>query len=269
MSAISFLLIFFSGKSSWLDSLEGEASIIATPFYWVADLPSRFSGWLSTSTTSRFELTQHIESLEAEVLLLKAKNQRMAALAAENVRLRELLNSSALVDEKVRIAELVGVSPDPLHHEIIINKGANDGLYIGLPVLDAQGLMGQVIKVEAKQSRVLLITDATHAIPVIVNRNGVRSIAEGVGRLQELSLRFVAQSTDIKVGDLLVSSGMGGHFPAGYPVGVVASIQNDPGQPFLSVRLKPSAQLDRSRYVLLAFKRNARLPSSVDSTESP
>lgn len=230
-------------------------SIIATPFYWVADLPTRFSNWMSTSTKSRSQLAHDIESLEAEVLLLKAKNQRMAALAAENVRLRELLNSSALVDEKVRIAELVGVSPDPLHHEVIINKGADEGLYVGLPVLDAQGLMGQVIKVEAKQSRVLLITDASHAIPVIVNRNGVRSIAEGVGRLQELSLRFVAQSTDIKVGDLLVSSGMGGHFPAGYPVGVVASIQNDPGQPFLSVRLKPSAQLDRSRYVLLAFKR--------------
>lgn len=188
--------------------------------------------------------------------MLKAKVQKLAALEAENERIRELLNSSALLDETVLVAELIGVSPDPLHHEIIINKGIKDHLIVGQPVLDAEGLMGQVVNVGPTHSRVLLITDATHAIPVQVNRNGVRSIAEGVGVLHELTLRHVSATTDIKVGDLLVSSGLGGRFPQGYPVAEVIEVTIDPGQPFAIVRAQPSAQLDRSRHVLLVFNRH-------------
>ena len=248
-------MIFFGQRFGWLKQLESSLTVVATPFYALADVPERVSGWGSENFISRTKLIKDNSQLRAEALLLKAKVQKLAALEAENERIRELLNSSALLDETVLVAELIGVSPDPLHHEIIINKGIKDNLVVGQPVLDAEGLMGQVVKVGPTHSRVLLITDATHAIPVQVNRNGVRSIAEGVGVLHELTLRHVSATTDIKVGDLLVSSGLGGRFPQGYPVAEVIEVTVDPGQPFAIVRAKPSAQLDRSRHVLLVFNR--------------
>lgn len=255
LSAIALFLIFAGQRYDWLKPVESSLSVAAAPFYWVADIPRRLVGWGSELVVSREVLIDENKQLKAQALLLKAKVQKLASLEAENVRLRELLNSSALLDETVLVAELIGVSTDPLHHEIIINKGTKDQLYVGQPVLDAQGLMGQVVEVGPVFSRVLLITDATHAIPVQVNRNGVRSIAEGVGVLHELTLRHVSATTDIKEGDLLVSSGLGGHFPVGYPVAVVTEVTIDPGQPFVIVRAEPSAQINRSRHVLLVFTR--------------
>ena len=219
----------------------------------MADIPSRVLRWGDEITNSRETLAAENGRLKAESLLLKAKVQKLASLEAENVRLRELLNSSTLVEDSVLVAELIGVSPDPRHHQIIINKGESDGLYVGQPVIDALGLVGQIIKVGPLHSRALLITDSTHALPVQINRNGIRSVAEGVGLYHELVLRHVAATTDIKVGDLLVSSGLGQRFPTGYPVAVVSQVTEDPGQPFVTVKARPSAALNRSRHVLLVF----------------
>ncbi len=226
---------------------------MSTPFYWVADIPSRITNWTSDHSRSRSELLEENTVLRAESLVLKGKVQKMASLAAENIRLRELLNSSALIDDGVLVAELVGVSPNPSTHEVIVNKGQLDGAYVGQPLIDAQGLMGQVIEVSRYNSRAILITDATHAIPIQVNRNGVRAIAEGTGLLDELRLKHVAATTDIQPGDILVSSGLGQIFPVGYPVATVDSVEHDPGQPFLHVIARPNAKLNRSRHVLLVF----------------
>jgi rod shape-determining protein MreC len=253
LGGVSLVLIFAGQRYQWLDTLDAKLSVIAAPFYWVADAPSRILNWGDKITDSRKTLATENERLRAESLLLKAKVQKLASLEAENVRLRELLNSSTLVEDSVLVAEMIGLSPDPLHHQIIINKGTRDGLYVGQPVIDALGLMGQIIEVGPIHSRALLITDATHALPVQINRNGVRSIAEGVGLYHELVLRHVAATTDIKVGDLLVSSGLGQRFPSGYPVALVSEVTVDPGQPFVTVKAKPSAALNRSRHVLLVF----------------
>ncbi|MNH15206.1 Cell shape-determining protein MreC [compost metagenome] len=169
------------------------------------------------------------------------------------MRLRELLNSSALVNEKVEVAELIGVDPNPFTHRILINKGERDGVVLGQPVLDARGLMGQVVELMPYTARVLLLTDTTHSIPVQVNRNGLRAIASGTGNPERLELRHVADTADIKEGDLLVSSGMGQRFPAGYPVATVNEVIHDSGQPFAIVRAIPTAALNRSRYMLLVF----------------
>ena len=169
------------------------------------------------------------------------------------MRLRELLNSSALVNEKVEVAELIGMDPNPFTHRIIINKGERDGVFLGQPVLDARGLMGQVVELMPYTSRVLLLTDTTHSIPVQVNRNGLRAIASGTGNPERLELRHVADTADIKEGDLLVSSGLGQRFPAGYPVATVKEVIHDSGQPFAIVRAVPTAALNRSRYLLLVF----------------
>jgi rod shape-determining protein MreC len=258
------MLIFTGQRQGWLEVAESKLSIIATPFYWVTDIPSRIGRWNDENLLSRKTLIENNKRLSAEALLLKAKVQKLASLEAENVRLRELLNSSALLDDSVLVAELIGVSPDPLHHQIIIDKGESDGLYVGQPVIDSLGLMGQVIAVGPLHSRVLLITDSSHALPVQVNRNGLRSIAEGVGLFHQLTLQHVAATTDIKEGDLLVSSGLGQRFPSGYPVAVVTEVTIDPGQPFATVKARPSAALNRSRHVLLVFTQKNTLEESLD-----
>ena len=152
-----------------------------------------------------------------------------------------------------------GKPSDPLRHIVVINKGRDAGVYVGQAVIDARGLAGQVIEVSAYFSRVMLITDSTHAVPVQVNRNGVRAIAEGTGMIDELTLTHVASTMDIRVGDLLVTSGLGGHFPTGYPVAVVTAIDNSSND-FMKVKARPSALLDQSRYLLLIFREKGALP---------
>lgn len=250
---IALTLVFAGKRFDWLGVAEAKLSVIATPFYWLADLPARITTMADDNIISRERLISDNHQLRAESRLLRAKVQKLASLEAENVRLRELLNSSALLDDSVLVAELIGVSPDPLQHQIIINKGEDDNLYVGQPVIDALGLLGQIIEVGPLHSRVLLITDNTHAIPVQVNRNGVRSVAEGQGRYDQLILQNVAATTDIAVGDLLISSGLGQRFPVGYPVAVVSQVSIDPGEPFATVRATPSAALNQSRHVLVVF----------------
>jgi rod shape-determining protein MreC len=250
---LAFALISADIRFNKMAATRATLSAAVFPFYWVSDLPSRLGNWGKQNLVSRSSLLQENERLSAEALLLETRVQQMAALRAENERLRALLNSSALMQDDVLVAELIGISPDPARHLVILNKGSSDGVFIGQPLVDAEGLMGQVIEVAANSSRVLLVTDATHAIPVQVNRNGVRAIAEGVGLLDSLELRHVASTEDIEVGDLLVSSGLGGRFPVGYPVAVVTEVLRDPGQTFARVKAAPSAALNRSRHVLLVF----------------
>lgn len=251
---ISLGLIFVDHRSQYLSPVRYYLSYAVTPFQYAASVPAALSSWVYDTFTTRESLLEENAKLQARALLLQRRVQKLAALAAENVRLRELLNSSALVAENVTVAEILGVDPDPYRHEIIINKGENDGVFLGLPVLDAQGLMGQVIAVGPHVSRALLISDSSHAIPVQINRNGVRAIAVGGGSLDLLMLTHVPDTADVVEGDILVSSGLGQRFPEGYPVGVVTRVHHDPGESFAIVEAKPSAHLDRSRHVLLVFK---------------
>jgi rod shape-determining protein MreC len=251
--AAMLALLLIDRYTPWLEPVRAQIGQLAVPFYWLTHVPARVGEWLEGSTTSRAELEQQNAALQSEMLVLKRKLQQMASLAAENVRLRQLLNSADLLEDRVLVAELIGVSPDPQSHVVVVNKGSSDGVYVGQPLLDAQGLMGQVIDLTPISSRVMLLTDPTHALPVQVNRNGVRAIAEGVGDLYTLKLRHVSSTVDIRVGDLLVSSGLGQRFPVGYPVAEVISVSMSPGKPFADVLARPKAQLNRSRHVLLVF----------------
>ena len=234
--------------------LRSNLSALAKPFYWLADTPSRVAIWGEGLFQSEESLQEEVERLSREALILRGRVQQMSSLVAENGRLRELLNSSALLKrDDVLSAEIIGLSPEPGRHKIIIDKGDNDQVALGQPVIDADGLMGQVVEVSPVSARILLIADTLHAVPVQINRNGVRCVVEGTGRLDQMALRHVAPTTDIKVGDLLVTSGLGGRFPVGYPVAEVTSIVDDPGQPFLNVLVAPTARLSQSRHVLLVF----------------
>lgn len=238
------------------NSLQTTRSLLdtaAAPIYWIADLPSRLVNWGDTHVRTRAQLLEDNDRLQRENLVLQGRSQQMASLQAENVRLRALLNSTALLRDDVLVAELIGVSPDPVRHQLVLNKGERDGVFVGQPLIDADGLLGQIVEVGSINSRALLITDATHSIPVQVNRNGVRAIAEGTGSLSALEIHHVSATIDIQEGDLLVTSGLGGRFPVGYPVAVISEIERNPGQAFARIIARPSAALDRSRHVLLVF----------------
>ncbi|WP_409271713.1 rod shape-determining protein MreC [Pseudomonas sp. KCJK9111] len=250
---VSVALMVVDARFDLLKPVRSQMGLVLMESYWITDLPQRAWQGVAGQFGSRNELIAENEKLKTEALLLQGRLQKLAALTEQNVRLRELLNSSALVDEKVEVAELIGVDPNPFTHRILINKGERDGVFLGQPVLDARGLMGQVVELMPYTSRVLLLTDTTHSIPVQVNRNGLRAIASGTGNPERLELRHVADTADIKEGDLLVSSGMGQRFPAGYPVATVNEVIHDSGQPFAIVRAIPTAALNRSRYMLLVF----------------
>jgi len=250
---VAVSLMAVDNHTTWLSSLYKVADNLVRPLYWLTNIPAGIQDWGKTSTISRGVLEQDNLRLQQESLIHRGQLQRMSELAAENVRLRQLLNATELLMDSVLVTEVIGVSPSPQRHTVTIDRGRDDGVYVGQPLLDAEGLMGQITTVYSGHSIALLITDSTHALPVQVLRNGVRSIVEGVSNFNRMTLRFVSPTADIVEGDQLVSSGLGGRFPAGYPVGVVTSIKQKPGAIFVDAEIDPSAQLDRSRHLLLVF----------------
>ena len=243
---------------------------VARPLYWLTAFPTRVWKWTDDVFNSRETLQERNLALEHENLILQRNVLRMAALMAENARLKELLNSTELLDDSALVAELLGVSPDPRRQEILVHRGRADGVFEGQPVLDAFGLVGSVIEISEHTARVLLIADTSNAVPIQVNRNGVRGIAEGSGHLDELYIRNLVPTTDIKEGDLIVSSGLGGRYPPGYPVGEVIRIEYEGADSFLRVVMRPSAHLDRSQQLLMVFRAEAQLPeSAIPETKAP
>jgi rod shape-determining protein MreC len=254
---LSFALMWFDDHSQLFKPVRYALGYVLYPLHQISTAPSVLAGWFGDSAKSRQQLELDNAELSARNLILGQKIQRLISLETENIELRELLGTSDRISESVIVAELVAVDPDPFSQQIVINKGVEDNVFIGQPVLDSHGLMGQVVNVLPHSSHVLLIADSNHAIPVQVNRNGVRAIAVGSGRLGELNLIYVPDTADIEVGDSLVSSGLGNRYPRGYPVAKVDKIEHFPGKAFAVVTATPSAQLDRSRHMLLVFSENA------------
>nr|WP_255537699.1 rod shape-determining protein MreC [Motiliproteus sp. SC1-56] len=246
-----------------MDHYRGYLRLAVTPVEWLVDAPTRVWGTADKLLADRGELQAENDRLRADMLMLARKLQRLEALSNENAYLRSLLNASQTLDDRVIMAELIGVNPDPFLHQITINKGLRDSVYLGQPVLDAGGVMGQVMEVGPYTARVLLITDTQHAVPVQVVRSGFRTLLLGNGDPRELTLDNVPDTADIEVGDLLVSSGLGQRFPSGYPVGRITEIEHDPGRPFALVKAEPTARLSTSRHVLLVFRQGQEYPSEV------
>jgi rod shape-determining protein MreC len=249
----SLALIITDSHSPYLHYLRATLTIIAYPVQWVAEVPGQGAVWAASWFNDRQQLRQENARQHQEILLLKQKLLTLDALVEENNRLQKLLNSSVKVPDKVLAAEIIGIVPNSFSRQLVINKGSQDKVQVGQALLDANGLMGQVISVGPLTSHVLLLTDASQAVPVQVNRTGLRAIVIGDGSTNQLSLVNVANTADVRVGDLLVTSGLGQRYPAGYPVGVISSVIHDPGQPFAVIKVKPSAHLARSRDVLLVL----------------
>jgi len=223
------------------------------PVQIVVDLPFRAWDWVSGSFADRSRLRQENLELTARLRLANLQLQRFAALEDENRRLRDMRENSAGVTERVLVASILNVDLDPFRHRVLLDKGAADGVFKGQAVLDADGIFGQVSQVHAKTAEVILISDAEHAIPVQSNRSGLRTIAVGTGDSERLSLPFVTVEADLKQGDLLLSTGMGGVFPAGYPIAEVTQVVRNASTTFALVDARPTARLDRDREVLLVW----------------
>jgi rod shape-determining protein MreC len=242
-------------RFSGLETARAVVDTALTPVYLVAGIPGALNEWRENHLRSRQRLLEDNDRLRRENLVLQGRSQQLASLQAENTRLRALLNSTALLRDDVLVSEIIGVSPDPVRHQLVLDKGGEADVYMGQALIDANGLMGQVVEIAATTARVLLVTDPTHSVPVQVNRNGVRAVAEGVGSLDRLAVHHVAATTDIQSGDLLVTSGLGGRFPIGYPVAVVSEVQRNPGEAFARISATPTAALDSARHALLVFSR--------------
>ena len=274
--ALSTVLMVMDHKYKNLESLRGGLSVIVYPIQMLVELPGTVSDWFGESLSTRRRLQEENDSLRTQQFMQQAQLLKLAALEAENIRLRELLDSSFEVGEKRLIAELMSVNLDPYKHQIVINKGELDDIYPGQPLLDATGVMGQIVHAGPYTSTAVLITDPSHAIPVQVNRNGLRSIALGSGTINRLELPYIPNNADIQPGDLLITSGLGGRFPPGYPVALVYAVQHDPGHTFSQVVATPLAHLNRSREVLLVWPGDITVleptelaPATADADVSP
>ncbi len=249
----SIILMTADHRTHMLDGVRSVFSILLYPLQTIASTPTDLGNWLSEQFTSQQSLIEENQQYHSENLLLKAQLQKFASLQAENIRLRSLLKSSRKLRDQMLIAETIAVDLDPYKRQIVINKGQQSGIYAGQPILDAYGIMGQVINPGLASSTAILITDPSHAIPVQINRNGLRTVLYGTGAANYLEILNLPNNADIEIGDLLITSGLGGRFPEGYPVATVVDIKRDPGQPFARIIAEASAHLEQSREVLLVM----------------
>ena len=253
LASLSILLQYIDHRNNHLDALRKAIGATVYPLRIIVDAPVSTWRWAGETTASRNELQLENSRLNAERLLTQARLQRYSALEAENARLRAMLEARTRVREQVRVAEVLSVSANPFRHVIVIDKGTSDGAYDGQAVVDADGVVGQIIEAGVASSQTLLISDPGHDLPVEVNRNGLRTIARGTGDFNSMDLPFLPNNADIEPGDLLVSSGLGGAFPAGYPVAIVDTVTRLPQEPFAAVTASPSAALNQVREILLIW----------------
>lgn len=251
---LALVFMHFDARSPnfhrWRDNVE----VVVYPLQWLVNVPSTVWNWSLESLISHQKLYNENVELRAEQLLLIARLQKLMILEQENTELRELLKSSEHVAGKAIAAELLALSSNPAEKVVTVNRGRRDKIYSGQPVLDAFGVVGQVIDVTPLTSQVMLITDARSAVPVQNSRNGLRAIAAGLGASDRLALKNVSDTSDVKVGDVFVTSGLGSIFPLGYPVGKVIFVEKNSDERFTKIVLQPLAHLNRDTQVLLIMK---------------
>jgi len=253
LMALSLLLMVLDHRQHHLDTVRRVIGVAVYPIQVIVDAPFRLWEWLAESTADRNELQLEVGRLQAERLLTRARLQQLTTLRAENDRLRDLLEARTQIRDEIRVAEIMAVDANPYRHNILIGIGSRDGVYDGQAIIDADGVIGQVLETGLANSQAILISDPSHALPVEVNRNGLRTIANGTGEFDRLDLPFLPNNADIREGDLLVTSGLGGAFPAGYPVAVVSSVNRMPQAPFADVTAVPSSALDQVREIMLIW----------------
>ncbi|PKH25786.1 rod shape-determining protein MreC [Enterobacterales bacterium CwR94] len=236
----------FTQVRSYLDTA-------VSPFYFLANGPRQILDNVADTLASRQQIEQENRALQRELILKNSELLMLGQYKQENARLRELLGSPLRQDEHKMVTQVISTGADPYTDQVVIDKGSANGVFEGQPVISDKGVVGQVIAVSQLTSRVLLICDASSALPIQVLRNDIRVIAAGNGCTEDLQLEHLPGNTDIRVGDVLVTSGLGGRFPEGYPVGVVSSVKVDTQRAYTVIQARPTAGLQRLRYLLLLW----------------
>ena len=249
--ALAMVLMVLDHRNGWIWRLRYATSVLVEPVYRLASLPASGMHTLSVAFSDRKLLTEQNQRLREDLLLANAKLNRMAAVAEQNERLKQLLDTQHSLDLNVQLARVIDVDLGSYRHRMLVNVGSHDGVKPGQVVIDAHGVMGQVVEVMPRTSLVMLVTDPDHAIPVVVERTGLRTVAYGTRDGDLLSLPNISMAADVHPGDKLLSSGLGGRFPPGFPVGEIRSVEPAASGMFLEGRARPSADLDRSDNVLL------------------
>lgn len=268
-ATLSLVLMFVDHRGEYLGQIRTWLGAAIYPLQVAINAPAAGLHWMQENLALRSTLIADNTALREQSLVQAAQLQRMAALQAENERFRALLDSRSRVADRMTVAEVLAVDMDPLRHRIVLNKGSPQGAYTGQVLLDADGVVGQIIRDQIYTSEAILITDPDHAVPVEVVRNGMRTIAVGTGDLDQLSLPFLTRNADVKAGDLLVTSGLGGRFPAGYPVGTITTVDGSEGDAFLEVAARPAANLDRLHEVLLVFSPEPETGIAAEAESTP
>jgi len=269
LAAASIGLMVADHRYDYLNHVRQVVSTGVYPIQWLVDAPFRVSRWATEGVVDRDQLRVENTRLATQLRDAKIDLQRLAALTEENRRLRELGDAASVVSGRRAIAQIMSVDLDPLRHRVLLNKGQSDGVFKGQPVLDAQGIFGQITQVGRYTSQAIMISDPEHSIPVRVNRSGLRTIAEGTGNLGKLNLPFLTGEADVKVGDLLIASGLGGVFPPGYPVAEISRVERNPADTFATVEAKPLARLDRDYEVVLLWYKAPVVEPAIDKAAQP
>jgi rod shape-determining protein MreC len=268
--AAALALMVADHRQGYLGVVRSWLSVAAYPVVWAVDAPSSAWRFASASLSTRGSLKEQNDRLSSQNRELRLRLLRLDSLEQENRRLREARASSARVAEKSLVAEILKIDLDPFRQRILVDKGSRDGVFVGQAALDGSGVFGQVTRVGPVSAEIIMISDPDHAIPVQINRTGVRTIAVGQGQAGSLLLPYLPRNADVAVGDLVVSSGLGGVFPPGYPVATVSEVHSDPAEPLLSVSATPLAQLDRDPEVLLVWFDNRIIePEAAGTDASP
>ena len=265
--SLSIMLMVPDHRDNHLDAVRRAISAAVYPLQIVVAAPTRFGVWVRDAGATRNELRLQNSRLKVERLLTNARLQRFTALEAENDRLRELLEARRQVRGEVRIAEIIAVDANPYRHNLVIAIGQQDGVYDGQAIVDVNGVVGQIVEVGLMTAQAILISDPDHALPVEVNRNGLRTVAFGTGEFDRLELPFLPNNADIRAGDLLVTSGLGGTFPSGYPVAIVANVTRIPQEPFADVTATPAAALNQVREVMLIWSASPAVESADEAND--
>ncbi len=250
-AALSIAMMTVDHRYHYLNGLRDVLSTAVYPLHYLVRLPTETRGWLNENLAGRGALLEENARLREKQLFLSVQLQKLTVLEAENRRLRSLLESAVNTPERVLIAEMLAVDFDLYRHRILLNRGRQHGVHVGQPVLDPHGVVGQIVQADPFTATAIFITDVSHGLPIEISRTGVRTLALGTGNFQELKLPHIPNNGDVKVGDALITSGLGGRFPRGYRVGTVTKVEFDPGSPFANITAKPFAQLDRIREVML------------------
>ena len=263
--ALAITLIVLDDQGGWMSRLRAQANVLVQPIWALAGVPGRVGASVKDNAASHNQLVSENRELRNQLLVANARLTRLQTAALDNAQLRELLNVAERNGLDVQLAPILDIDLDPVKQRLVLDSGSRAGVHVGQAVIDAGGLMGQVIAVTPAHSTVLLLTDPDHAVPVAVARNGVRLIVYGRG--DRLELRDIPLSAGVEVGDEIVTSGLGGRFPAGFPVGKILKLRPDDTHAFLVGELEPAAKLDRGRNVLL-LRSVPALPQLPDNTTS-